>query len=380
MEFISEKLIGNTVMKRLLLDNNKLGDIGAKHLARALPTMQLTELNIGFNGIDSEGLIEVINAINTNPSVETLVLSGNNITNNVSKVIANMLLHNYNLRQLFLDHANIGPIGEKYIAAGIAKNKHSGVRILTGFLLGKVLASLGSPPHIQSLSNEATLSYLALMWEAHNMASSTKQLSDRDELSRNTIQTSNNNDNFLRHDHPNSSSGIGHNNIFVSNNNIDNAFNPRNDPLHSNNLLQASSNNTNSIPSLIGVLSTNLNEDSNINSFTDSSFNGSNKMKQTFSSSKVGSHFSASKLESESKDLNSFPFQNKLIDTPLLGKEDIDTILSYSEKENTLRNNSCHVDLDGMSISVSQSQLSSKSNKPTHWHPQITVDTCSKRT
>lgn len=394
MEFISEKLIGNTAMKRLLLDNNKLGDIGAKYLARALPTMQLTELNIGFNGIDSEGLIEVINAIYANPSIESLILSGNNITNTVSKVISNMLLHNYNLRQLFLDHANIGPIGEKYIAAGIAKNKHSGVRHLTGFQLGKVLASLGSPPHIQSLSNEATLTYLALMWEAHNMATSMKHHVTSIDSSRTTGHTSSNNNNSAKQTHTNSSSGIGHNHVFASNNSIDNAFNPRNENLHSNNHFTASSNN---IPSLTNSLShtgaasrETYSEESSITSFTDSSCNGSNKMKQTYSSSKSGSNYSTSEryderecansLANKSKDFDSFPFLSKLNDTQLVGKdqEDIDAILLYSEKENNLRSNSCHVDLDGMSISISQTQLSSKLREPTQWPPQITVDTSAK--
>ena len=130
---------GYSSMTRLLLDNNKLGDKGAKCLAGSLLKLNLVELNIGFNGIEPEGLIEIINAIYTNPTIETLTLSGNNITNTVSKVIANMLLHNYNLRQLFLDHTNIGPVGEKYISAGIATNRRSGVRIFTGFQLGKVL-------------------------------------------------------------------------------------------------------------------------------------------------------------------------------------------------------------------------------------------------
>eukprot|EP00597_Dinobryon_sp_UTEXLB2267_P007502 CAMPEP_0170085724 /NCGR_PEP_ID=MMETSP0019_2-20121128/20537_1 /TAXON_ID=98059 /ORGANISM="Dinobryon sp., Strain UTEXLB2267" /LENGTH=869 /DNA_ID=CAMNT_0010302331 /DNA_START=114 /DNA_END=2723 /DNA_ORIENTATION=- len=390
MEFISEKLIGNTAIKRLLLDNNKIGDIGAKYLARALPTMQLTELNIGFNGIDSEGLIEVINAIYANPSIESLILSGNNITNTVSKVIANMLLHNYNLRQLFLDHANIGPIGEKYIAAGIAKNKRSGVRHLTGFQLGKVLASLGSPPHIQSLSNEATLTYLALMWEAHNMATSMKHHTSSDESSRTMIQPSNSNSNSVKQIHSNNY-GMNPTNVFASNSSIDNAFNPRNENLHTNNHFHAGRNNTTSTSTSTNILNQTCvvsSVETNLN-FPDGK---SISMQQAVSSSPMGTNYSASEhityherecvnsLANKSKDFDSFPFLSKLTDSQMTGKdqEDIDAILSYSEKENTLRSNSCHVDLDGMSISVSQTQLGLKSKEHSQRPPHITVDTAIK--
>ncbi len=46
-------LVGYRSMKRLLLDNNKLGDAGAKSLAAVLPHMTLETLNVGFNDIGS---------------------------------------------------------------------------------------------------------------------------------------------------------------------------------------------------------------------------------------------------------------------------------------------------------------------------------------
>jgi Ran GTPase-activating protein (RanGAP) involved in mRNA processing and transport len=131
----------------LLLDNNRIGDAGAAAVADALPTMALAELNIGFNDVGADGLTRVVTFLvdrgKGSGSLETLTLSGNTVGGDVSRLIAHMLVHNTTLRHLYLDHTAIGPVGEKNIAAGIASSKCSGLRVLTGFDLGRALTTLG---------------------------------------------------------------------------------------------------------------------------------------------------------------------------------------------------------------------------------------------
>ena len=328
---------GYSSMTRLLLDNNKLGDKGAKCLAGSLLKLNLVELNIGFNGIEPEGLIEIINAIYTNPTIETLTLSGNNITNTVSKVIANMLLHNYNLRQLFLDHTNIGPVGEKYISAGIATNKRSGVRILTGFQLGKVLVSLGSPPHLSDVSNETALTYLSVMWAAHNSGSQTfEQVSDLSggATSSSTIPTrpSDPIDNRLSHHLPSTAAptrGTG--------------------PQRNNAPIDYSAHSASAGEGAAMVVTSDLEvESSEVYPPTEITRNSNSSREHRDADSKSASNSNA---------VQTFPFLNKFNDQ-LTGKEDdIDMFLSYADRDRILRTMSCNVDINIMNISISQSHL-----------------------
>lgn len=155
-------------MQKLLLDNNILNDNGAKALAGALPHMSLRELNVGFNEIGADGLATIIEAIKQCPCLRTLNVSGNVINNQVARDMANMLIQNTTLVSLYLDNTSISPVGEKYIAAGIATNRKTGLRFFKGFDLGRVLTLLGSPAHLEHMNNTDTLQYLAVMWEAHS--------------------------------------------------------------------------------------------------------------------------------------------------------------------------------------------------------------------
>lgn len=160
-----DSLIGYNSLRHLLLDNNKLGDQGAKSLALALQHMQLEDLNIGFNEIGSEGLMPIIAyALSPMSSITSLALSGNTIDNNVAKELANMLIVNVRLAELYIDRTNLTNVGERFVATGIASNKVCPLRIVTGFELGKVLTQLGSPGQVANMSNEQALKYLAQVW------------------------------------------------------------------------------------------------------------------------------------------------------------------------------------------------------------------------
>lgn len=166
MSTFVDSLVGYHQLRRLLLDNNKLGDGGAKALARALPEMSLHVLNVGFNEIGSEGLSAVLAYLSTPQStLVSLTLSGNSIDNVVAKELANMLIGNLQLQELYIDRTNLTNIGERFIATGIASNKMCPIRILTGFELGNVLTQLGSPAAVAQMNNEQALKYLCQVWK-----------------------------------------------------------------------------------------------------------------------------------------------------------------------------------------------------------------------
>jgi hypothetical protein len=160
-----DSLIGYHALRRLLLDNNKLEDAGAKSLALALPHMRLSELNIGFNEISVEGLLSIIGSITNSKSLTSIVLSGNTIDDTVAKALANMFMINNTLHAVYVDRTNLTSVGERFIATGIASNRHCALKTLTGFELGKVLHLLGSPSIVCDMSNELALKYLSQMWK-----------------------------------------------------------------------------------------------------------------------------------------------------------------------------------------------------------------------
>jgi hypothetical protein len=161
---------GYTALNRLLLDNNKMGLTGALLLSEVLPSLQLSELNIGFNEIEADGLISIVKSLVHNSYLHSLALSGNAIDGEVSRLIAFMLVHNSALEKLYLDRTNMDSRSEKNIAAGLASSKSSALRTLTGFSLGPVLTSLGSPSVLETLSNDRVLRYLSQMWASQKEA------------------------------------------------------------------------------------------------------------------------------------------------------------------------------------------------------------------
>ena len=161
---------GYTRLDRLLLDNNAMGAEGAKMLAEILPSMNLSELNIGFNDIDAPGLTAVLSSLVSDKYLRSLTLSGNTIDVSVSRLMAFFLVHNTVLQKLYLDRTKMDLRSEKNIAAGLASSKLSTLRTLTGFSLGPVLAALGSPSLLENYSNERVLSYLSQLWESHRGA------------------------------------------------------------------------------------------------------------------------------------------------------------------------------------------------------------------
>lgn len=130
--------------------------------------MQLQDLNIAFNDIDSEGLLAIINSVAQSVCLKVLTLSGNTIDNTVAVSVAHILSLNSTLSALYIDHTNLTSSGEKIIGSGIARNRRGVLQLLTGMDLGKVLVQLGSPAQLGDMSNENALRYLAQIWAIHD--------------------------------------------------------------------------------------------------------------------------------------------------------------------------------------------------------------------
>ena len=143
-------------------------------LAEILPSMNLSELNIGFNDIDAAGLSAVLSSLVSNKYLKSLTLSGNTIDVSASRLMAFFLVHNTVLQKLYLDKTKMDLRSEKNIAAGLSSSKLSALRTLTGFSLGPVLVLLGSPSILENFSNERVLNYLSQMWESHREVDKTQ--------------------------------------------------------------------------------------------------------------------------------------------------------------------------------------------------------------
>jgi Leucine-rich repeat (LRR) protein len=171
MESLSYALWNYTSLNVLLLDNNKIGDLGAKLLASCVSSMNLVHLNVAFNDIGSEGVAALLHACLLpvkSSCMSILNISGSTINTDVARLLADLICKNSTLNELSLDRANISSTGERYIAGGIASNRHSALVSFTGFDLGEVLTSLGSPPILAGMSNKKALAHLADMWRAHD--------------------------------------------------------------------------------------------------------------------------------------------------------------------------------------------------------------------
>jgi hypothetical protein len=195
MERLAYSLWNYTSMTSLLLDNNKIGDSGAKILASCVASMNLSHLNVGFNDIGAEGVIALLQASLMpieSSSMSVLNLSGSVFNTDVARLLADLLVRNKTLTELYLDRTNIGSAGERHIAAGIASNRLCGLVSFTGFDLGEVLITLGSPAELAIMPNKKALRYLAEMWRAHeakeisgNSSHCSTSAEDDDQITRN---------------------------------------------------------------------------------------------------------------------------------------------------------------------------------------------------
>jgi Ran GTPase-activating protein (RanGAP) involved in mRNA processing and transport len=179
IEQLCMALEGYESLNKLRLDNNNIGSRGASCIARILPSMMLKELNVGFNNIKPDGISSLLQALNPNHYLHSLVLSGNFMNAEVSFLMANTLKVDDVLEELYLDRIDIGEVGEKNISIGLSMNSMCPLRKLTGFHLGRVLVMLGSPPELSTMTNEVALQYLRSMWRKQKQSEEYSDCFDR---------------------------------------------------------------------------------------------------------------------------------------------------------------------------------------------------------
>lgn len=178
VECLVNSVWGSTTMQELLLDNNEIADRGAQHIAAVLlPHVKTLEvLNLGFNLIKAPGIQILMKAVvDTNSTLRSLSISGNNIDTSAAKAISYSLAYNRTLQSLSLVHCNIGHEGQRHISAGIVSNSRSALREVSGYDLGPVIVTLGFPGALETWSNDKILCFLQKMWNHHrgNRLSST---------------------------------------------------------------------------------------------------------------------------------------------------------------------------------------------------------------
>ena len=170
VECLANSVWGSRTIQELLLDNNEIADRGAQHIAAVLlPHVKTLEvLNIGFNVIKAPGIQILMKAVvDSNCTLRSLSISGNNIDTSAAKAISYALAYNRTLQSLSLVHCNIGHEGQRHISAGVVSNSRSALREVSGYDLGPVIVTLGFPAAIESWSNDKILCFLHKMWNHH---------------------------------------------------------------------------------------------------------------------------------------------------------------------------------------------------------------------
>lgn len=170
MEALLNALYTYSTLTHLALDNNRLEDAGARLLGNILPTLNLLELNVAYNGIQAGGVQSIIKGLHGS-HLQVLFLSGNDISSDVAKDVAQYISMNRSLESLYLDNVKLSAAGNRAIASSIAANRYINLQLVTGMELGPTLVELGSPKQIGALCNRKALQYLSQLWKLHTSRS-----------------------------------------------------------------------------------------------------------------------------------------------------------------------------------------------------------------
>ncbi|KAL0226104.1 hypothetical protein P9112_013428 [Eukaryota sp. TZLM1-RC] len=160
-----EGLVDGSITE-LNLQFNKITSEGASALARALESNStLTELYLVSNNITSEGASALARALESNSTLTELYLVSNNITSEGASALARALESNSTLTELYLGHNNITSEGASALARALESNSS-----LTELNLGdnKITAE-GASALARALESNSTLTELYL---GHNKITS----------------------------------------------------------------------------------------------------------------------------------------------------------------------------------------------------------------
>jgi hypothetical protein len=122
-ESIAAGLAVNTGLRSLNLAHNRVGPHGAAALARALQANRvLTSLDLDLNRLHDEGAVQLAPALRDNDVLSTLVLSGNMIGNVGAAALADALAVNRGLTRLHLKYNRISGEGARLLAEAALQN------------------------------------------------------------------------------------------------------------------------------------------------------------------------------------------------------------------------------------------------------------------
>jgi len=161
-------LWGYPTLEELFLDNNRLGDDGAKRLADCVATIGLRHLEISFNGLGKVGIAAIMHVVVSHPRLQALALSGNVLDAEGARAVAVGVKYSKALKKLYLDHTMISQTGETLIARAALDNPHLQLQVITGFQLARVYRAMDmvySPS--EDASNEAVLTEVTAMIRQH---------------------------------------------------------------------------------------------------------------------------------------------------------------------------------------------------------------------
>ncbi|WP_425363971.1 hypothetical protein [Candidatus Tisiphia endosymbiont of Hybos culiciformis] len=124
MKDLAEGLKDNKSITTLYLQNNKIGDAGAKDLAKPLKdNKSITTLDLSNNQIGAAEAKDLAEALKINQSITTLNLGGNQIGAAGAKDLAEALKVNKSITNLSLNSNQIGAAGAKDLAEALKVNK-----------------------------------------------------------------------------------------------------------------------------------------------------------------------------------------------------------------------------------------------------------------
>ena len=123
-KLLGEAMAENSSVTKLLLNQNKVGDLGGAALSRALETNStLTKLNLNGNAMSDDVSVALRDALCKNSTLITLNLGGNKFKDATGFALGKALEVNATLQYMWIGDANIRGAGGVALAEAFAKNK-----------------------------------------------------------------------------------------------------------------------------------------------------------------------------------------------------------------------------------------------------------------
>jgi Ran GTPase-activating protein (RanGAP) involved in mRNA processing and transport len=137
VECLMNSVWGSSTLRTIKLDNNRILDRGAQLCAVVLTSIALEVLDLGFNRITTVGIKALMKNISENDSLRSLGMCGIPIDQNSSKAVSFAVAYNSSLQNIYMDNCSAGYSAQRHILAGVVSNRHSSLRVFTGFQLGR---------------------------------------------------------------------------------------------------------------------------------------------------------------------------------------------------------------------------------------------------